>query len=116
MTRFLAFAALCSLSLSACAQSAAPEATGQKITIGPKAAAEPVYVAGTPEARVRDALRRLEPKIQVESINPSPIPGFREVIATGRLEPMPGSIESHELLWQLHDVKLCVVTPALTTP
>lgn len=84
MTRFLAFAALCSLSLSACAQQAAPEA-GQKITIGPKAAAEPVYAAGTPEARVREALRKLEPKIQVESINPSPIPGFREVIATGQV-------------------------------
>ena len=55
MTRFLAFAALCSLSLSACAQQSAPEA-GQKITIGPKAAAEPVYATGTPEARVRDAL------------------------------------------------------------
>ena len=40
MNRFLAFAALCSLSLSACAQQSAPEA-GQKITIGPKAAAEP---------------------------------------------------------------------------
>lgn len=86
MTRFLAFAALCSLSLSACAQQAAPEA-GQKITVGPKAvaASEPTYVAGTPEARVREALRRLQPEIQVESINPSPIPGFREVIATGQV-------------------------------
>ena len=84
MTRFLAFAVLCSLSLSACAQQAAPE-VGQKITIGPKAAAETVYAAGTPEARVRDALHRLEPNIQVESINPSPIPGFREVIATGQV-------------------------------
>jgi thiol:disulfide interchange protein DsbC len=85
MIRFLAFAALCGLSLSACAQQAAPAAAGQKITIGPKAAAQPVYAAGTPEARVREALRSLEPNIQVESINPSPIPGFREVIATGQV-------------------------------
>lgn len=85
MTRFLAFAALCSLSLSACAQPAAPQAAGQKITIGSPAKVEPVYASGTPEARVREALRRLEPKIQVESINPSPIPGFREVIATGQV-------------------------------
>lgn len=84
MIRFLAFAALCSLSLSACAQQSAPEA-GQKITIGPKAAAEPVYAAGTPEARVRAVLRELNPQIVVESIQPAPIPGFREVIATGQV-------------------------------
>ena len=85
MNRFLAFAVLCSLSLSACAQQAAPTAGGQKIDTGPKALAEPAFAAGTPEARVREALRRLEPGIQVESIKPSPIPGFREVIATGQV-------------------------------
>lgn len=85
MNRFLVFAALCSLSLSACAQQAAPQATGQKITIGPKAAAEPAYAAGTPEARVRDVLRDLNPQIKVESIQAAPIPGFREVIATGQV-------------------------------
>jgi len=85
MTRFLAFAALCCLSLSACAQQAAPEA-GQKIATGSKAqAAEPSYAAGTPEARVRAILRDLNPQIRVESIAPAPIPGFREVIATGQV-------------------------------
>jgi thiol:disulfide interchange protein DsbC len=84
MNRFLAFAALCSLSLSACAQQSAPEA-GQKITIGPRPSAEPVYAAGTPEARVRAVLRELNPQIVVESIQPAPIPGFREVIATGQV-------------------------------
>jgi protein-disulfide isomerase len=44
-----------------------------------------VYAAGTPEARVSQALRELDPRIQVESIQPSPIPGFREVIATGQV-------------------------------
>lgn len=85
MNRFLAFAALCSLSLSACAQPAAPAAAGQKITIGPKTEAEPAYAAGTPEARVREALRQLGPQIKVESIGPAPIAGFREVIATGQV-------------------------------
>ena len=85
MNRFLAFAALCSLSLSACAQPAASQASDQKITIGPKAEAEPAYAAGTPEARVREALRQLGPQIKVESIRPAPIAGFREVIATGQV-------------------------------
>ena len=84
MNRFLAFAALCGLSLSACAQQPAPDA-GQKITIGPKAAAEPVYATGTPEARARAVLRELNPQITVESIKAAPIPGFREVIATGQV-------------------------------
>ena len=85
MNRFLAFAVLCGLSLTACAQQAAPPAEGQKITVGAKTLVEPVYAAGTPEARVSQALRELDPRIQVESIQPSPIPGFREVIATGQV-------------------------------
>jgi len=85
MTRFLTFAALCSLSLSACAQQAAPQVADQKITIGPKTVAEPVYAAGTPEARVRAILHELNPQIRIESISAAPIPGFREVIATGQV-------------------------------
>ena len=85
MIRFLAFAALCSLSLSACAQQAAPAAAGQKITIGPQATTEPNYATGTPEARARAVLRDLNPQIRVESIKAAPIPGFREVIATGQV-------------------------------
>ena len=85
MNRFLAFAALCGLSLSACAQQPAPDAAGQKISIGPKAAAEPTFAAGTPEARARAVLRELNPQITVESIKAAPIPGFREVIATGQV-------------------------------
>jgi thiol:disulfide interchange protein DsbC len=85
MNRFLAFAVLCGLSLTACAQQAAPPAEGQKISVGAKTLIEPVFAAGTPEARVRQALRELDPRIQVESINPSPISGFREVIATGQV-------------------------------
>ncbi|GHC09628.1 DsbC family protein [Thermomonas carbonis] len=85
MNRFLAFAALCGLSLSACAQQPAPDAAGQKITIGPKAMAEPAFATGSPEERARAVLRELNPKITVESIKAAPIPGFREVIATGQV-------------------------------
>ena len=85
MNRFLAFAALCGLSLSACAQQPAPDAAGQKISIGPQAVAEPTFAAGTPEARARAVLRELNPQITVESIKAAPIPGFREVIATGQV-------------------------------
>ena len=85
MNRFLAFAALCGLSLSACAQQPAPDAAGQKISIGPQAVAEPTFAAGTPEARARAVLRELNPQITVESIKAAPVPGFREVIATGQV-------------------------------
>ena len=82
----LACAALLSFSLSACAQSPA----GTQPDAAPAAAAqakvkEPSFTAGTPEARVRDVLRELNPRIKIESINPAPIPGFREVIATGQV-------------------------------
>ena len=79
----LVFAALFCLSLSACAQStdpATPTAAKPVATVK-----EPSFAAGTPEARVRDALRALNPRIQVESIDKAPIPGFREVIAGGQV-------------------------------
>ena len=82
MKRFV-FAALFCLSLSACAQStdpATPTAAKPVATVK-----EPSFAAGTPEARVRDALRALNPRIQVESIDKAPIPGFREVIAGGQV-------------------------------
>lgn len=82
----LACAALLSFSLSACAQS--PEGTQPDAAPATAAQAkvkEPSFTAGTPEARVRDVLRELNPRIKIESINPAPIPGFREVIATGQV-------------------------------
>jgi len=81
--KHLVFAALFCLSLSACAQStapAAPAATKPVATVK-----EPSFAAGTPEARVREALRALNPRIQVELIDKAPIPGFREVIAGGQV-------------------------------
>ncbi|GAB1408533.1 DsbC family protein [Thermomonas brevis] len=83
----LVLAALCSLSLSACAQSAneqaAAKAPASEAASAP--AKEAAYAAGTPEARVREALRALNPQIQVDGIAQAPIPGFREVIAGGQV-------------------------------
>ena len=88
--RFTLFAALCSFSLAACAQSASPtSADGSKIAVSSAAKApvpaEPVYAAGSPEARVREVLRGLDPRIQVDHVGPAPLPGFREVIAGGQV-------------------------------
>lgn len=88
--RFTLFAALCSFSLAACAQSASPQsADGSKIAVSSAAKApvpaEPTYAAGSPEARVREVLRGLDPRIQVDHVGPAPLPGFREVIAGGQV-------------------------------
>ncbi len=88
--RFTLFAALCSFSLAACAQSASPtSADGSKIAVSSAAKApvpaEPAYAAGSPEARVREVLRGLDPRIQVDHVGPAPLPGFREVIAGGQV-------------------------------
>ena len=77
---------LLSTSLSACAQSSPAPATGA--TPAPAATqtpAEPSVVAGSPEARVRDALHALDARIPIETIGPAPIPGFRQVVAAGQV-------------------------------
>ena len=88
----LAFALLSCFSLSACAQPAAPQAEGgKKIEVArPTAAAtkpiaEPAYAAGSTEAKVRDILKQLNPRIRIDRIGAAPIPGFREVVAGGQV-------------------------------
>jgi thiol:disulfide interchange protein DsbC len=88
----LVFAVLSSFSLAACAQPATPSAAGgQKITVGSntpaatKPIAEPQFAAGTPEARVREVLRSLNPRIRVDRIDQAPVAGFREVVAGGQV-------------------------------
>ncbi|WP_449446556.1 DsbC family protein [Thermomonas brevis] len=76
------FAVLLGFSLTACAQSADAPAVPAKPSPTVK---EPTFAAGTPEARVRDALRTLNPRIQVERIAAAPVPGFRQVIAGGQV-------------------------------
>lgn len=80
-------AALLCFSLSACAQ---PAANGQAAGAAKPDADAPVpkeaaYASGSPEERARAVLRQLNPRIQVEHIGPAPIPGFREVVATGQV-------------------------------
>ena len=93
----LVFAVLSSFSLVACAQPTGSQANtaqadgGQKISVGnntpaaTKPIAEPAFAAGSPEARVRNVLKELNPKIRVDSIAPAPIAGFREVVAGGQV-------------------------------
>lgn len=85
----IAFTALFSVfSMTACAQPASPPADGAKIAVAPPAAsanAEPAYAAGSPEERVRAALKELNPNIRVDRIGPAPMAGFREVVATGQV-------------------------------
>lgn len=77
--------ALSGASLAACAQTANPQAEGQKIAVGTAPVAEPAFAAGSVEARVHDVLRSLGPNIRIESIGVAPIPGFREVVAGGQV-------------------------------
>ena len=86
------FAVLSTFSLVACAQPANPQADGgKKISVqnptpaATKPIAEPAFAAGSPEARVRNVLRELNPKIRVDSIEPAPVPGFRQVVAGGQV-------------------------------
>ena len=86
----LAIAALFSaMSLSACAQSATPAtaAPSAKVETAPPATtvAEAKIVAGTPDARVRDVLKALSPRVSIDRIGPAPMPGFREVVAGGQV-------------------------------
>lgn len=75
---------LLSLSLSACAQSTtAPTAAVPAAET--TAAKEPTFAAGTPEAAAREALRKLDARIQVDSIEAAPVKGFRQVIAGGQV-------------------------------
>ena len=85
--KLLTFTALCALSLTACAQGTGPAATAARpgAQSTPATAPKQVFAAGTPEARARDALRSINPQIEVERIAASPLPGFREAIVGGQV-------------------------------
>jgi len=88
--------ALCVLSLSACAQTAPPDAKA-KAADQPTAAGETKTAAAgetkapaapvpnTPEGRARAALQGLDPTIQIDRMSAAPIPGFREAIVGGQV-------------------------------
>lgn len=80
----LVLALLLGFSLSACAQSngdataaaAKPDADVPSADLGK-------IVAGSPEARAREAVQSLGEGVRIESIGPAPLPGFRQVVAGG---------------------------------
>lgn len=74
------FALLCALSVSACAQTKPADADKAAGSDGGKAS------AGTAdEAKIRAALKNLNPKLVPEHIGPGPIPGYQEVIFSGNV-------------------------------
>ncbi|GAA4853858.1 DsbC family protein [Luteimonas vadosa] len=73
-------------SLSACAQSPAPErANGGKGTTPATSADAPAVEAGTPDARALAAIRTINEEIKVDRIAAAPLPGFREVVVGGQV-------------------------------
>ena len=82
----LVLAVLGAISLSACAQ-----APGGSVAQAPAAAtapakpAAPKPAAGTPDARAIDAVRSLNPQVEVDRVAASPMPGFREAIVAGQV-------------------------------
>ena len=88
MTRLLLALTCVALSLAACAQdagapavAAAPGAKATRASLG----AEPAVVAGTPDARARDVIRKINPTINIDQIGPAPLKGFRQVIVDGQV-------------------------------
>ena len=86
MKRTLLDAALGALSLSACAKT--PDASGADAA--PRSSATPATLAakpaaGTADARAVDAIKQLNPRIEVESVGAAPLPGFREAIVGGQV-------------------------------
>ncbi|WP_024891385.1 DsbC family protein [Luteimonas huabeiensis] len=77
-----------SFSLSACAQAPAPGATDGQAADAPAdapAPAGPEVAPGSAEARAVEAIRAINPRIEVEAVGPAPIDGFREVIVSGQV-------------------------------
>lgn len=77
------FFVLCAASLTACAQSPAPEAA--TATKAPAAAAAPEVEPGTADERALAAIRSLNAQVQIDHIAAAPLPGFREVIVGGQV-------------------------------
>lgn len=79
-----AFLILASLSLSACAQTSPETAAAANAGTAPTAPAL-VGKPGTPDAVAEAAIRGLQPDLRIDSIGPSPLPGFRQAIVGGQV-------------------------------
>jgi thiol:disulfide interchange protein DsbC len=73
------------VSLSACAQAPADQDAAAVATPAISSPGEPEVVAGTPDARARDAIRALNSQVKIDRIGPAPVPGFREVVVGGQV-------------------------------
>ena len=86
MKRLVIATLLGAASLSACAQSpspavaAKPGAEAQAASTTPT----PVTVAGTPDARAVEVIRKLNAQVRIDRVGAAPITGFREVIVAGQ--------------------------------
>lgn len=83
-------AVLGAISLSACAQS--PSGRADTTAAATTAASAPATsneaasaLANTPDARAIEAIRRLNPQVEVERVAASPMSGFREAIVGGQV-------------------------------
>ena len=72
-------------SLSACAQEPAAGATTAGPATAATAAKAPVVAPGSAAEKARDALRSINPQIEIERIAAAPIPGFQQAIVGGQV-------------------------------
>lgn len=78
------------VSLAACAQSNSPATAarpGAQASAAdlPAAAAAPQVADGSAAARVRAAILKVNPQVQIDEIKPSVLPGFQEAIVGGQV-------------------------------
>ena len=87
MMRALAGLLCVSLSLSSCAQDGPAAVAAKPGAQAKKApnAIEPFIRAGTPEARARDAIRRINNEVTIEWVGAAPFPGFRQLVVGGQV-------------------------------
>ena len=78
----LTFAIAGFASLGACAQE---PAAGAATAAAAKTCGAPAVAAGSPAARARDALRSINPQVEIERIDPAPIAGFQQAIVGGQV-------------------------------
>jgi thiol:disulfide interchange protein DsbC len=88
------FLLLSLFSLSACAQSNSPSVAAQPGAEAKPAAATAKLApgglatqpaAGTAEARAVDAIRKLNARLAIDHVGPSPLPGFVEIVTGGQV-------------------------------
>src|SRR5690625_5222284 len=74
-------------SLSACAQAPDPETEGTDAIALESALERPAIEAepGTPEARALEAIRSINPRIEVDAVQEAPIDGYQEVVVAGQV-------------------------------